>query len=225
VVTVPDGIPLWPESAVEAKKVQRHLEKRIRIIPLKKTPRYVAAADAAFTGDRVIGAACLFRYPELAQIEEAVAVKETGFPYIPGYLSFREGPAIMAAIGKLGIRPDLILFDGQGIAHPGGIGLASHMGVLLDTPSIGCAKSRLVGEFREPGKKKGRRSRLTYNKRTVGAVLRTRDGVRPVFVSPGHRIDLEAAIGIVLKCTTRYRIPDPLRCADTAAARAKKESR
>jgi deoxyribonuclease V len=129
---------------------------------------------------------------------------------------------LLEALRKLGVRPGLIMLDGQGIAHPRGMGIASHLGVLLGLPSIGCAKSRLVGEFKEPGRRKGQWSPLTLEGRTVGAVLRTREAVRPVFVSPGHRIDIEGSIEIVMGCTGKYRIPEPMRCADRAAGRLKK---
>lgn len=205
-----------------AKRIQKVLREKVKIIPLKHTPCYIASTDASFIEDRLIAAACLFKYPELIHIKEVTAEGECVIPYVPGYLSFREGPTVLKAIEKLGVVPDLVIFDGHGIAHPEGMGIASHIGVLLDIPSIGCAKSKLVGGFREPGKKKGQWSGLTYRGETVAAVLRTRDNVKPVFVSPGHRIDLEGAIRIILGCTGRYRIPEPLRCADRAAGRVKK---
>ena len=197
------------------------MKDKVRIIPLKKTPRIIAGVDASFRNGRVIGVACLYSYPELAYIERAFAVKEDVFPYVPGYLTFREGPAIIDALNALKIKPDLILVDGQGIAHPKGIGIASHIGVLLDMPSIGCAKSRLIGEYEEPGIKKGLWSSLRYNGRIVGAVLRTRDAVNPLFVSPGHRIDLKTSIRIVLGCTGRFRISEPLRMADALTKKIK----
>jgi deoxyribonuclease V len=212
----------WPGNVREARRLQEALRGKLRVVPLRKAPSLIASLDAAFSGDRVIGAACLFSYPGLVKLEEAFAVRRCSFPYIPGYLSFREGPVLLEALRKLGVRPGLIMLDGQGIAHPRGMGIASHLGVLLGLPSIGCAKSRLVGEFKEPGRRKGQWSPLTLEGRTVGAVLRTREAVRPVFVSPGHRIDIEGAIEIVMGCTGKYRIPEPMRCADRAAGRLKK---
>ncbi len=213
----------WPKaiSIEHARELQKDLRKKVRIIPLKREPQYVAGVDAAFSEDLVYAVACLYRYPELTPVEKACAVERLKFPYLPGFLSFREGPAIIAAIKKLTTKPDVILVDGQGIAHPRGIGIASHLGVLLNIPTTGCAKTRLVGEFEEPGRRKGSWSALTYEGRIVGAVLRTKDGVRPLFVSPGHKIDLDGAIRITLNCTGKYRIPEPLRCADMLSKKSK----
>ncbi|MEW6002496.1 MAG: deoxyribonuclease V [Nitrospirota bacterium] len=214
---------IWPKKIGDAKTIQVDLRKKVKIIPLKKNPRYIASVDASFTDDKVIAVACLYKYPELVYLGHEVAIRKVVFPYVPGYLSFREGPAIIEAFNKLHIRPDLILLDGQGIAHPKGIGLASHIGVLLDIPAIGCAKSRLIGEYKEPEYKKGEWSSLKYGKKVVGAVLRTKDNIRPIFVSPGHKIDLRVSIKIVLSCTSTYRIPDPLRKADHISKKIKKE--
>jgi deoxyribonuclease V len=213
----------WPVSLNEAREVQEALRGKVRIHPPRRPLRNIAALDAAFGGGRIVGAACLLTYPGLELMERAVAVRDLLFPYVPGYLSFREGPVLMEAVEGLAVRPDLLLLDGQGTAHPRGLGIASHLGVLLDTPSIGCAKSRLTGDYREPGRKKGMSSLLRDALgRPVGAVLRTRDNTRPVFVSPGHRMDIMGSIKIVLACTGRYRIPEPLRCADGTAKAARK---
>lgn len=213
----------WPEtiSIEHARELQKDLRKRVRLIPLKREPRYVGGVDAAFSEDLVYAAACVYRYPELTLVEKAYAVEKLKFPYVPGFLSFREGPAIIAAIKKLATKPDVILVDGQGIAHPRGIGIASYLGVLIGIPTIGCAKTRLVGEFEEPGRRKGSWSELTYEGRIVGAVLRTKDSVRPLFVSPGHKIDLDNAIRLTLDCIGKYRIPEPLRCADMLSRKSK----
>jgi deoxyribonuclease V len=213
----------WPRDINGAKKLQEVLKKKVSIIPLRKSPEYVAGVDAAFFEDKIIGVACLYRYPEIILIEEAYSLTEVSFPYIPGFLSFREGPAIIKAMSSLKIKPHVILFDGQGIAHPKGLGIASHIGVLLDIPTIGCAKSRLVGNYREPGLKKGSRSSLRYNGKIIGVVLRTKDNVKPVFVSPGHRINLKNSIKIVCGCTSTYRIPKPLRRADFISKKIKRE--
>jgi deoxyribonuclease V len=203
-----------PKSVAEARAVQRELKKKVKIRPLKKAPRLVAGLDAAFSGKNIMGAVCLFSYPELELLDEVFVSMRCRFPYIPGLLTFREGPVLIKALSKLSRTPDVLLFDGQGIAHPEGMGIAAHIGALLDVPSIGCAKSRLVGTHREPAQKRGSRARLIYEGNAVGAALRTRDGVRHIYVSPGHRIDIEGAIGIVLGCATRYRLPEPIRCAD-----------
>ncbi len=150
----------------------------------------------------------------MISLEDVCAISGISFPYIPGFLSFREGPAIIKAVNKLKIKPDLILFDGQGIAHPAGMGIAAHVGVLLKIPAVGCAKSRLIGDYVEPGDVKGQHAQLKYQGKIVGTVLRTRDNVKPLFVSPGHLIDLKGAVNVVLTCIDKYRIPEPLRRAD-----------
>ena len=215
---------LWPIDTKTARRLQIELSKKVRIQPLQKCPSNIAAVDAAFDGESVIAVASLFVYPSLLHISDAVAREKVRFPYVPGFLSFREGHAFISAIRKLKQTPDVIIVDGQGIAHPQGCGIASHIGVLLDIPTIGCAKSRLVGEYSEPGPKKGQWSPLIYKKEQVGAVLRTRDNVRPVFVSPGHLIDLCSSVAIVLQSLTQYRIPEPLRRADHLTKALIKES-
>lgn len=205
-----------------AKRIQNRLKQKLEIIPLGKKVKIIAGVDAAFGEDRIFGTACVFSFPDLKFLEETWVIKKLPFPYIPGYLSFREAPALMAALRKLKVKPDLILVDGQGIAHPRRMGIASHLGVLCDIPTIGCAKSRLVGVYKEPGIKKGEWSPLKLDQEIVGAVLRTRDNVNPLFISPGHKIDLQASIGIVLESTTTFRIPEPLRRADHLSKIVKK---
>jgi deoxyribonuclease V len=212
-----------PKDLKEAKEIQLRLKQKIQITPLGKKPKFIAGVDAAFCGEYVIAAACLYKYPELVPVEDAYAVTKISFPYITGYLSFREGPAIIKAVKKLKTKPDLVLFDGQGIAHPKGIGIASHIGALLDIPSIGCAKSRLIGDYKAPGKQKGQYALLKYKNKTVGAVLRTRNDIRPVFVSPGHLTALKDAVYYVLRCTGKFRIPEPIRRADQISKSYKSE--
>ncbi len=212
---------LWPKDIAEAKEIQDILRKQVKIMPLKKTSGLIAGVDAAFAGDKVIAVAVLYEYPELRHIKDAFSIEKIRFPYIPGMLSFREGHAIINAIGKLDAKPDVILFDGQGIAHPKGIGIASHIGVILNIPTIGCAKSRLVGEFKEPDTTKGSRTYLYYKGMKVGAVLRTWSNVKPVFVSPGHMIDIDSSVEVVMKCVFKYRIPEPLRMADYLSKKLK----
>lgn len=204
----------WPKDIARAKKVQSLLRKKVRIIPLKKTPALIAGLDAAFADNRVVAVASLFRYPELVPIEDAVASEPVDFPYASGFLSFREGRAIIKAVGKLQYKPDVVICDGQGIAHPRRMGIASHIGVLLNVVSIGCAKSRLVGEYDEPGLQKGQMSGLYYQGKRVGTVLRTRTNVRPVFVSPGHKIDIAGSARIIMDCLSEFRLPEPVRRAD-----------
>jgi deoxyribonuclease V len=213
----------WPEDLQGARKLQEILQKKVSITPLKKRPKYIAGVDAAFLNKEIIGVACLFTYPDMHLIEETYAVTETLFPYIPGFLSFREGPSIIMALKSLKRKPDVILFDGQGIAHPKRLGIASHIGVLLNIPTIGCAKSRLIGTYKEPGTKKGTCSSLLYREEIVGVVMRTKDNVKPLFVSPGHRTDIRSSIEIVLACSQKYRIPEPLRRADFISKKIKRE--
>ena len=205
---------VWPDTLPERRSLHERLGTRVRIVPLGKTPRMIAGVDAAFGGNCVTAVASMYLYSPLEQAEDAVSRERIGFPYVPGYLAFREGRAIIAAVKKLKRRPDLLLVDGHGIAHPRGFGIASHIGVLLDVPSVGCAKSRLIGEFAEPGRRKGEWTYLSFEGRNVGAVLRTREDVKPVFISPGHMIDIPSSIAVVMHCVSRYRIPEPLRRAD-----------
>ncbi len=214
---------IWPKTINRAREMQARDSRRVALEPLKEEPVFIAGADASFSEYWVFAAVCLYRYPEMTLVEQATAIKQITFPYVPGYLLFREGPATIAALHKLRNKPEVILVDGQGIAHKRGIGCASHLGVLLDIPTIGCAKKRLVGEYRTPGEKKGNWAELKFKAHTVGAVLRTREKVRPIFLSPGHRIDLQDAIRITLGCVGKYRIPEPLRCADILSKRMKLE--
>ena len=214
---------IWPGDVRKARELQALLAGKIRLVPLEKAPSLVAGVDAAFIDDRIVAVACLFRYPEMDAVEDVYAIRKADFPYIPGLLSFREGPAVMEAIGRLRERPDLILFDGQGIAHPRGLGIACHVGVLLDVPSIGCAKSRLVGSYVEPGRKRGSSTGLMHNGQLIGRVVRTKDNVRPLFVSPGHRVDVDDAVRVVLECSRGYRLPEPVRRADALSKKIKKK--
>jgi len=221
----PDSIKSlrWPEDRDRLKVIQEELREKIRIEPLKEEPSLVAGIDASFSRDRIISAACLFSFPALSLVEESVAIRPVLFPYIPGYLSFREGPAVIDAVNGLAKKPDLLIFDGQGIAHPRGVGIAAFMGALLDMPSIGCAKTRLIGEYTEPGPKKGDWTELTHKGEVVGAALRTQDDIKPVFVSPGHRVDINDSIRLVLAAVGKYRLTEPIRCADSLTKRLKRE--
>jgi len=176
--------------------------------------REVAGLDAHYTGHRVCAAAVVMSLPSLVTVESALIHRLLTFPYLPGLLSLREAPAITEALGQLSKRPDLLLVDGQGLAHPRRFGLACHLGVLADLPTIGVAKSRLVGTYEEPGIERGAWSPLTDGSEIIGAVLRTRRAVRPVFVSVGHRVSLPTAIDLVLRCTGQFRLPEPIRAAD-----------
>jgi len=187
--------------------------------------RLVAGVDISYHSSKQEGWAgiVVFQYPSLAILEQHHARGRVKFPYVPGFLSFREGPITLKAFRGLSHTPDLLLFDGQGIAHPRGCGLASHLGVLLDIPSVGVAKSRLLGSFEEPGEEAGCYTELVdSNGAVIGAVVRTRRKVRPVFVSVGHKVDLPTAIDYVLSCCRGYRLPEPTRRADLLVQRLRR---
>ena len=177
----------------------------------------VAGVDIHSHRGLAIAAVVVIRLSDLATVDHATAVRKISFPYIPGLLTFREGPSILAALDHLTAGPDLLIFDGQGIAHPRRCGLASHMGLMLDIPSIGCAKTRLWGRYEEPHTEKGSYSYLKDEGDTIGAVVRTRSKVKPLFVSIGHRINLHDSIHVVLQCCPRYRLPETTRRADKLA--------
>jgi deoxyribonuclease V len=204
----------WPQDINRAREIQNLLREKVKILPLGGSPHCIAGVDASASHNEIIGVASMFSYPDIIPLEDAYEIMDIPFPYITGFLSLREGPAILGALKRLKRRPDVILADGQGIAHPRAAGIASHIGVLLDIPAIGCAKSRLVGEYKKPGQEKGEYTPLSYGGNIVGAVLTTRSRVKPLFISPGHRITMEESVEIVLRCATRYRIPEPLRRAD-----------
>jgi deoxyribonuclease V len=213
----------WPRNYREAVAVQEEMRHKVELCPLPGPVRLVAGVDAAYDRKdrRLFGAAAVYTYPELELVEEAEAAGPVPFPYIPGLLTFREAPILVEVYGKLRHRPDVLLVDGQGIAHPRGLGIASHLGLLLDIPTIGVAKSRLVGEGPEPGWCAGLASFLIWQGKLVGLILRTREGKKPLYLSPGHRVTLAEAREIVLGCVKRYRIPLPLRQADLLSQRSK----
>ncbi|HLF96060.1 MAG TPA: deoxyribonuclease V [Methylococcaceae bacterium] len=216
-----DLVHPWDLTPRDAIALQKRLRERVVAADdLPKRIEYIAGVDVGFEDDgRVTRAAvAVLRYPELTLADHAVARLPTAFPYVPGLLSFRELPAVLEAIRRLSIRPDLFLCDGQGLAHPRRFGIACHLGVLLDAPSIGVAKTRLCGTFREPPERRGFWSPLQEHGEVIGAVLRTRERVKPLFVSVGHRLALETAIHWVLACTTRYRLPETTRQAHRLAS-------
>jgi deoxyribonuclease V len=218
----PSGPPLhsWDLTPREAMALQEHLRKRVMRTDRIGRVRHVAGVDVGFEEDgRVTRAAvAVLSYPQLELVDYALARLPTRFPYVPGLLSFRETPAVLAALDRLRVRPDLLLCDGQGIAHPRRCGLASHIGLLADLPSIGVAKTRLLGEYREPPQRRGAYRPLRDRGETIGAVLRTRAGVKPLFVSIGHRVSLGTALRYVMGCVTRYRLPETTRWAHRLAS-------
>ena len=208
----------------QAVEMQNRLCGRLVLKTPAKRVRTVAGADVAFTKgfEKTIAGFVLFTWPRLEPVDFALAEIETTFPYVPGLLSFREIPALTAAYGRLSGRPDVVFCDGQGIAHPRRFGLASHLGVVLGTATIGCAKSVLVGEFGEPGLARGERSPMMYEGECIGLALRTRDNVKPLYVSPGHLMDLETAAEMVLAAGRGYRLPEPTRAAHNLVTQAKR---
>lgn len=210
-------------SPDEALELQRELAGRLRSGPRPEPLRLVAGADAAYPGPgRAVGAAVVFDLAAGRIVDQAVAEVETGFPYRSGLLTFREAPALLAALARLEVEPDAVVFDGQGQAHPRRLGLAAHLGLFLEKPTIGCAKSRLFGRADQPGPERGSQADLIHPVlgQPIGRVVRTRTGVKPVFVSPGHLAEIDWACRLVLDLAVRYRLPEPLRAAHHLAGRA-----
>lgn len=208
--------PRWNLAPRAAIREQERLRERVILEDQFGPIRYIAGADLAFdpATNVAVAGVIVYRFPELVEVERRQAPCKLRFPYVPGLLSFREGPALLAAFARLRTEPDLILIDGHGRAHPRLFGIASHIGVLLDKPTIGCAKSLLVGEHQEPGRKAGSTASLWFKGERVGEVLRTRDGVKPIYVTTGHRVALDSAVELVKRCVDGFRIPRPTREAD-----------
>jgi deoxyribonuclease V len=203
------------------------LQSRVRLCGSIGTPRLIAGVDAAFSpdGSQCIGGVVIWDIERGEVVEERWALRPLRFPYVPGLLSFREAPALLAALRKVRAAPDVMMCDGHGLAHPRRFGIACHLGVLTGVPSLGCGKSRLVGTHREVGRKRGSRVTLFHNEEKIGSVLRTQDGVRPVFVSIGTDIAQRDAERLVLRCALRYRLPEPTRLADKLVALRKRAMR
>ena len=220
----------WNMPYSQAAELQKRLAGKVRFIPLKKHPKLIAGIDCAFSkdGKKIIAAVVVLKLPDFTLVETASALRKVTFPYIPGLLSFREAPVCIAAVKKLKNESDIFIIDGQGIAHPRRLGLAAHLGLFFDKPTIGCAKSRLTGFFEDPPPEKGAYSFLRDRERAksgasdgrratsdevIGAVVRTRTNVKPLFVSVGNKCLLKDAIKITLHCATKYRLPEPTRLA------------
>ena len=215
-----------PRSIKEAFRIQKELSRRVLQTPDPKRIHTIAGADIAICvkEKKLVCGMILFSYPELEEIERVWTVSDEVFSYIPGLLGFREAPCLISTFGKLRERCDMIMIDGHGLAHPRGFGLACHVGVLLDIPAMGVAKKCLYGTFSEPGLKKGERTLMRgKDGEVVGAALRTRDGVKPVFVSIGNRVDLDTSVMIALECSRGLRIPEPTRLADKYVGLLKKD--
>jgi deoxyribonuclease V len=199
----------------EAIRIQESLKDRVILENTFSKIKTIGGGDVAYSKkrDRLFGAIVVLSFSQMETLDIAMAYGKISFPYIPGLLSFREAPILIKTFQKLKIRPDLMIYDGQGIAHPRGFGLASHLGLWLDLPSIGCAKTPLLDEFISPGLSKGSFELIQREGKEVGAVLRTREKIKPLFISPGHRIDLLTSIQIILTACQGFRIPEPLRRA------------
>jgi deoxyribonuclease V len=210
----------WDVTPKEARAIQRALRSQVIVEDAFGEIRYVAGLDVGFEegGPVTRAAVAVLRFPELTLHEQMIVRRATSFPYVPGLLSFREAPAVLEAIDQLATKPDLLLCDGAGIAHPRRFGLACHLGLLSDIPSIGVAKSRLTGTHAPVPDERGAWTPLIDRGETIGAVLRTRPRTRPLYVSIGHRISLESAIDYTLRCTTRYRLPETTRWAHRLAS-------
>ena len=217
----------WPATLEEAQAIQQRLRAQVITHDDFGDVRAVAGVDAGYEGDAQAGqaiaraAVVVLAYPSLQPLDYVVARRPAPFPYVPGFLSFREAPAVLAALGELRVRPDLLICDGQGIAHPRRMGIATHVGLLAGIPSIGCAKSLLVGRHDPVPDERGAYVPLMYRGEQLGVVLRTRVGVKPVYVSVGHRVSLPSAINFVMACVTKYRLPETTRAADGLASHGK----
>lgn len=208
---------LTPKAAVE---LQRRLRERVVLAPLRAAVRRVAGIDVGFERNNTVtrAAVAVLSYPELQLVEHVIARQPTRFPYVPGLLSFREVPTVIDALAGLRSRPDILLCDGQGIAHPRRFGIASHLGVLFDVPTIGVAKTRLIGSHGAVPPGRGEWTPLEHHGEVIGAVLRSRAGVKPIYVSPGHRTDLDGAVAWTMACVTRYKLPETTRWAHRLAS-------
>jgi deoxyribonuclease V len=207
-------------TAAEAIAVQEELRGLVDRTDTGRSPQYVAGLDVAYDGDRLSAAVVVLDWDTLGEVDRAVVFGETTFPYVPGLFAFREVPALLAALDRLGTTPDLLVCDGQGVAHPRRFGLACHLGVLTGIPAIGVAKTAFVGSYDEPGRERGATAELVDDDEVVGAVVRTQDGVKPVYVSVGHRVSLPTAVQHVLRLTPSYRLPETTRAADHLSRQA-----
>lgn len=213
----------WKVSPKEAIQIQKEYAKRVITEDKLGKVRFVAGVDVGFENNNTITCAAIavMHFPELELYEHAIARRPTSFPYIPGLLSFREIPAVLDAMHKLKQLPDLLLCDGQGIAHPRRLGIASHLGVLTGIPAIGVAKNRLIGTHDKLAQQKGCWVSLHDGHEVIGAVVRTRSNVKPLYISPGHKISLKTSIHIVMQCITKYRLPETTRWAHELASNSK----
>ena len=217
----------WPSTYENAIQLQKELAGRLVLTGKASDTELIAGVDCSCRGSTgtMIGAVVVWSRTQNQVIASSTSRVETDFPYIPGLLAFREIPALLEAFRGLDTAPDVIIVDGQGTAHMRGFGIACHLGLYLGIPTVGCGKSRLVGSFEVPGNEKGSVSPLTYKGSEVGRVVRTRTGVSPVFVSPGHLIGMDSAVDLILQCCIKYRLPEPIRAAHNLAGEVRKSNK
>jgi deoxyribonuclease V len=214
----------WTVTPQEAIALQNKLVSQViydRPLDINKV-KLVAGVDVSVKENTSQAAVVVLSYPDLKLVEAVQSQAATPFPYIPGLLAFREGPVLENAFKLLQLEPDVFIFDGMGRAHPRRMGIATHMGLWLQKPTIGCGKTFLLGTFTEPDNERGAYSELKHKGEIIGVVLRTRANVKPVFISPGHLIDLQSSIALVMNCTTKYRLPEPIRMAHQTAGKFEK---
>jgi len=215
----------WRVNTKKARELQEQLREKIIFKPLKKNIKIVAGCDVSFAkkSNEIYAGVVIMQLPGMQVIEKKFKKGITGFPYIPGFLSFREIPVLAKVFQKIECHPELILCDGQGMAHPRFFGLACHLGLILNMPTIGCAKSRLVGDAEDVGLSKGDYSDIYFKEKKVGLLIRSRSNVKPIYVSPGHLIDIPSCYKIVMDCLGKYRIPEPTRLAHILVNEYRKE--
>lgn len=205
----------WDVDPAEARQIQQNLREKVAIQPLEREVSLVGGTDISYDrgSDRMYGGIVILDIENLQEVARSMAETRVKFPYIPGLLAFREMPALQLAWNRLSVKPDLVITDGHGLAHPRRMGIAAHLGVLLEMPAVGCAKKVLTGEYEEPGRRKGSVSDLVDGDEKIGEVLRSRTDVNPIFVSPGHLINFEDSTRIVMRCLSRYKLPETTRAA------------
>jgi deoxyribonuclease V len=208
-----DTLHPWDLSPTEAVALQKELASRVKLQPLPSACNLIAASDVSFNvgGDTLFAAIVVLNRQDFSVVEEVTVQDRVTFPYVPGLLSFRELPILLQGFARLKVKPDLVLCDGQGIAHPRRLGIASHLGLWLGIPTVGSAKNILCGKFEEPGEAKGSKTPIIHHKEVIGYAVRSRAKVKPIFVSPGHLADLDSSVDLVMSLIDRYRIPVPIR--------------
>ncbi|MBX7146031.1 MAG: deoxyribonuclease V [Alphaproteobacteria bacterium] len=213
----------WPDNLKEAASIQKQLANKVRLENNFANLNLIAGIDVSYdlTNNLSYAVIVTMTLDQLKPIQTIIKHLPTTIPYVPGFLSFREIPVILEALKDLPHRPDIFMVDGQGVAHPRGLGIAAHLGVLTNIPSIGVAKSKLIGSYQEPDWIKGSQSPLINKNKKIGTVLRSKDNVKPLFISSGHYIDHETAINVTIACLTKYRLPEPTRYADKISKNCK----